>query len=184
MSPVAPSSGHAGKALLIAATAVVVIMGGLYLAAVTIGKQPATDVRLGDTTFHGGSTKRLSKAIAKGGPILYSDVSGSHDLDIVLQHVGPDRQQGWYAFAAQPKSHAGDRACVWEWQKASRTFRAACDHSLTAPADGTGLERFPVTVRNGQLDIDLNGEDVATTTTAEVATTTTTVPQSGQPKGN
>ena len=182
MSPVAPSSGHAGRALITGTVAVVVIMGGLFLAAKVYSNQDSPKVRLGDQTFHGGSTARLSKAIAKGGPIIYTDVSGTGGpdaRDIILQHIGPKEATGWYAIAAQPPGK--ERSCTWQWQKASRTFRAKCDRSLTAPADGAGLERYPVTVANGQIDVDLNA-DARPTTTTSTASTTTTAPQSGDTK--
>ena len=178
MSPVAPSSGHAGRALLTGTVAVVVIMGGLFLAAKVYSGQPATKLRIGDQTFHGGSTKRLSKAITKGGPILYTDVSGTGGpdaRDIILQHLGENRDKGWYAFAAQPQGK--HRTCTWQWQAAEHRFRAKCDRSLTAPATGAG-QRYPVTVEDGQLDVDLNA-DTRPTTTTSTASTTTTAPVSG-----
>src|SRR4051794_27225037 len=105
MSPVAPSSGHAGKALGIAAVAIVLIMGGLFLAAKVYSLQPSTKLKLGDDTFHAGGAERIAKAIAKGGPILYTDIAdtGGEKRDIVLQHLGGDEATGWYAFLAHPK---------------------------------------------------------------------------------
>ena len=181
MSPVARSTGHAGRALLVATVSIVLLMGALFLAAVVYGHKPSTTLRLGDATFQGGSTKRLAKAVDNDGPIIYTDVSGSADRDIVLQHLGPDIDAGWYAFRAQPPDKGRD--CTWQWKAKEHIFRAKCDPSLTAPATGKGLESYPVTVQNGRLDIDLNASDRTTTTTAVTTTTTTTIPRSGQPKG-
>jgi hypothetical protein len=169
MSPVAPSGNHAGRALLTGTLAIVVIGVILFLAAVVLGNRNSTDLRLGDQTFHAGSTERQAKAIAKGGPILYSDVSGEKGRDMILQHLGPNENTGWYAFRAQPADRARD--CVWEWQKDQRRFRAACDHSLTAPANGAGLEHYKVHVSDGQIEVDLNF--------AARTTTTSTAPESG-----
>jgi len=174
VSPVAPSGNHAGRALLTGTLAIVVIGVILFLAAVVLGNRNSTDLRLGDQTFHAGSTSRQSKAIAKGGPILYSDVSGEKGRDMILQHLGSNENTGWYAFRAQPANKARD--CVWEWQKAKHQFRATCDHSLTAPANGAGLEHYRVHVRDGQVDVDLNF--AARTTTTTTASTTTTAPES------
>lgn len=180
LSPVAPSTGHAGRALLVSAVSIVAIMSLLFLAAVAYGRQNSPTVRLGDATFQGGSTKRLAKAIAKGGPIIYTDVSGSADRDIILQHLGPDRATRWFAFRAQPPSKG--RACTWDWKPKETLFRAKCDPELTAPADGKGLESYPVSVTNGRLDIDLNASERTTTTSTPA--TTTTIPVSGRPKGD
>jgi len=172
MSPVARSGGHATRAIGVATVAVVLVMGGLFLAAVALSGQDGQSVRLGDSTFQGGSAERLAAEIADQGPIIYPDVSGGRDRDLILQHLGDDHRRGWYAFRAQPPDKPRD--CTWQWRAEQRRFRARCDHDLTAPADGRGLERFPVKVVDGRLDIDLNFADRTTTTT-----TTTTVPESG-----
>jgi hypothetical protein len=146
--------------------AIVVIGVILFLAAVVLGNRNSTDLRLGDQTFQGGSAERLAKEIADRGPILYPDVSGAKARDVILQHLGSDPDVGWYAFRAQPADKG--RECTWEWQADEHLFRAKCDRSLTAPANGKGLERFPVKVRDGKLDVDLNFADRTTTTTTIV----------------
>ena len=73
--------------------------------------------------------------------------------------VTPDvmvAESWWYAFLAAPLDEARD--CTWQWQPDEELFRAACDESLTAPADGEGLPQFKVTVRDGRLDVDLNAD--------------------------
>ena len=155
--------------------AIVVIGVILFLAATVLSNRNSTDLRLGDQVFHAGRTDRQSKAIAKGGPILYSDVSGEKGRDLILQHLGGNENTGWYAFRAQPADKARD--CVWEWQEAKHRFRASCDHSLTAPANGAGLEHYKVHIDDGQIDVDLNF--AARTTTTTTSSTTTTAPESG-----
>ncbi len=174
--PVERSRGHAGRALAVSGVGIVVVALVLWGVAVATSKQDSLDVRLGSQTFEGGNAERLAAEIDERGPIVYGDIgdSGSGDKrDIVLQHLGDDPDEGWYAFRAQPPGQ--DRECTWEWQPDEELFRAACDHSLTAPADGEGLESYPVTVEDGKLDIDLNFDRRPTTTEG----TTTTAPESG-----
>ncbi|HEU5152673.1 MAG TPA: hypothetical protein VFU19_19440 [Iamia sp.] len=167
--PVERSRGHAGRALAVAGVGVAVVLLFLYGASVLTSRQSSLDVRLGDQTFQGGRADRLAAEIDERGPIFYGDVSdsGSGDhRDIILQHLGEDPDEGWYAFRAQPPGE--ERDCTWTWQPDEEIFRAACDEDLTAPADGEGLESYPVEVEDGKLDIDLNFETrpEETTTTA------------------
>ncbi len=169
--PVERSRGHAGRALAVAGVGVAVVLLFLYGASVLTSRQDSFDVRLGDQTFQGGSAEDLADEIADRGPIFYGDVSdsGSGDhRDIILQHLGDDPEEGWYAFRAQPPGT--ERDCTWLWQPDEELFRARCDDDLTAPADGAGLESYPVEVEDGKLDIDLNFEARPTTTTAPATT--------------
>ncbi|CAN5763536.1 hypothetical protein BH10ACT1_BH10ACT1_08540 [soil metagenome] len=166
MSPVAPSNNHVGRAALVALVGVVVLFAVLGLTTLALKGRNSPDLQLGDQTFQGGSTSRLSKEIDDRGPIFYGDVSGRKDRDIILQHLGDDEAKGWYAFLAAPVSKSRD--CTWQWQADEEIFRAKCDQDLTAPADGKGLPQFKVTVRGGTLDVDLNTDARKTTT----ATTT------------
>lgn len=177
MSPVDQSRNHVGRAAAVAAVGIIVMAIGLGLVTLAMGGRDSADIRLGDQTFQGGSTERLAAEIADRGPIFYGDVSGRKDRDIILQHLGDDPETGWYAFLAAPIDQARD--CTWIWQPDEELFRAKCDESLTAPADGAGLPQFPVTVEDGRIDVDLNadarteadaeadGADAATTTTTE-----------------
>jgi hypothetical protein len=173
MSPVERSGGHAGRALAVSGVAIAVIALVLWGASILTNRQSALDVRLGDPTFQGGNAERLAEEIADRGPIIYGDISDSDNesRDIILQHVGDDPEEGWYAFRAQPADKGRD--CTWEWQPDEELFRAKCDPSLTAPADGEGLVRYPVEVEDGKLDVDLNYAD-------RPSTTTTTAPESGE----
>lgn len=176
MSPVQRTTGHGGRALLVAAVAIVVLAVGLWGASLLASNQSSLDVGLGDQTFQGGSAGRISANIAEDGPIIYPDVSDERDRDIILQHLGSDPDEGWYAFLARPADK--DRGCYWDWQDERRLFRASCDHSLTAPADGAGLTQFPVRVIDGRLDVDLNAE--ARERQRPSTSTTTTVTESGE----
>ena len=164
MSPVDQSRNHVGRAAAVAAVGIFVLAVGLGLTTLVLKDKNNSDVQLGDQTFNGGSTERLAAEIRDRGPIFYSDASGSKDRDMILQHLGDDPEQGWHAFLASPIDRARD--CTWQWQADEELFRAKCDDSLTAPADGAGLQQFEVTVRAGRIDVDLNAEARATTTTA------------------
>lgn len=174
--PVERSRGHTGRALAVAGVGVALVLVVLYGVSVLTSQQDSFDVGLGSQTFDGGNAERLADEIADRGPIYYGDIgdSGSGDKrDIILQHLGDDPDEGWYAFRAQPPGQ--DRDCTWDWRPDEEQFRARCDESLTAPADGEGLESYPVDVDDGRLDVDLNFDRRPTTTT----TSTTTAPESG-----
>lgn len=165
MSPVDQSRAHVGQAAIVALVAVVLLVLGAGAFALLNRNTPSGDLRLGDQTFQGGSAERLADEIAERGPIFYGDVSGNKERDIILQHIGDDPTEGWYAFRAAPVDK--ERACTWQWEPEEELFRAKCDRSLTAPADGEGLQQFPVKVRDGRLDVDLNAEAREATTTTE-----------------
>lgn len=164
MSPVAPSNNHVGRAAVVALVGVIVLFAGIGLTTLVLGGRDSPDLGLGDQTFGRQNAERLSQEIADGGPIFYGDVSGRRDRDIIVQHLGDDPDEGWYAFLAAPADKGRD--CTWQWQPDEELFRAKCDESLTAPADGEGLTQFAVTVENGTVDIDLNADARGTTTTA------------------
>jgi hypothetical protein len=164
MSPVAPSNNHVGRAALVALVGIVVLAIALGLTTLALKGKNSPELPLGDQTFQGGRTDRLSANIERDGPIFYGDVSGRRDRDIILQHLGPGEDEGWYAFLAAPVDKARD--CTWAWQPDEEQFRASCDDTLTAPADGEGLPQFKVTVRNGRLEVDLNADARASTTTS------------------
>ncbi len=170
MSPVEQSRGHVGRAGTVALIGVFVMFGGLWLATLAIGREPSSNLNLGDRTFQGGSTTRLAGEIGRRGPIFYADVSGRKSRDLILQHLGTNNDKGWYAFTASPADKP--RSCTWQWQTEERQFRAKCDRTLTAPADGRGLHQFKVTIDNGRINVDLNA-DARTSSTRSGSTTTT-----------
>lgn len=163
MSPVEQSRGHVGRAATVSLVGVVLLGLGLWAATVLLNRSPSTDLQIGDPTFQGGRASRLAAEIDERGPIFYGDVSGRKDRDMILQHIGDDPKKGWHAFLAAPVDEPRD--CTWEWQADEELFRAKCDRSRTAPADGAGLPKFRVTVRDGRLDVDLNADARRTTTT-------------------
>jgi len=156
VSPVDQSRNHVGRAATVALVGVVVLGIALGLVTLALGGRNSTDLNIGDQTFQAGSAEKKAELIAESGPILYADVSGRKDRDMILQHIGDDPAKGWHAFLAAPIDKARD--CTWIWQPDEELFRAKCDEELTAPADGKGLPQFPVKVVDGQLDVDLNAE--------------------------
>jgi hypothetical protein len=170
VSPVEQSRGHAGRALLVAGAGVVLALGIAFLVA-RAASQGDVDVRLGSDTFSQQDAEEIAEEIAERGPILYADTAGG-DRDIYLQHVGDDPESGWIAIAARPPGVS--RACSIRWDPDEDVFRLLdsdgqvtdeCD-GREFPADGEGLPMYPVTVdSDGNLDVDLNAEDRATSTT-------------------
>lgn len=174
MSPVDQSRNHVGQAAAVALVSIVVLALALFATAVLIHastKKDNSGVRLGDRTFQAGNAEKKAQLIAETGPIPYPDVSGRNERPIFLQHLGQDPEKGWYAFLAYPSTKSAD--CPWEWVASKEQFRAKCDHSLTLPADGEGVQQFRVTVKDGDLEVDLNADAERTTTTAQATTTTT-----------
>ena len=175
MSPVARSQAHAGRALAVAAVGVGLAVAVAFGVAM-LANRGKVDVKLGDETFQGQDAAKAADQIDDGGPILYADAAGG-DRDIILQHMGDSPQTGWLAFAARP---AGvPRACSIQWDAgpsgdpSDGVFRLLdgngdetrdCD-GTEFPADGEGLPQYPVVVRDGRLDVDLNAADRATSTT-------------------
>jgi hypothetical protein len=171
MSPVAQSRGHAGKALVVAGVGVVAALG-IAFGVAQLASQGKVDVRLGSDTFAQQDAEDAADKIADDGPILYADAAGG-DRDIVLQHRGDDSADGWVALAARPPGVS--RECTIQSRDRDGPFRLldadgevsdACD-GREFPPSGEGLPSYPVTVdADGKLDIDLNAEDRATSTTA------------------
>ena len=163
MSPVDQSRNHVGRAASVALVGIIVLFVALGLTTLALKDRNSADLRIGDQTFQAGDAAKKAKLIEESGPILYADVSGRKDRDMILQHLGDDDAKGWYAFLAAPIDQARD--CTWIWQPAEEQFRAKCDKTLTAPADGKGLPQFKVSVKDGRIDVNLNA-DASTTTTA------------------
>ncbi len=170
MSPVARSQGHAGRALLVAAVGVAVALG-IAAGVAALANRGSVDVKLGSETFADQDANDAAERVSEDGPILYADTAGG-DRDIVLQHLGDDPETGWIALAARPAGVS--RACTIQWDADDEVFRLLdssgdesdeCDGS-EYPADGGGLPTYPVTVdADGNLDVDLNAADRATSTT-------------------
>jgi len=169
VSPVARSTGHAGRALAVSAVAIG-LMIAIAIGLALLASRGTVEVRLGDETFGGQRAERLAAEIDRDGPILYPDVAAG-DRDIMLQHLGDDPERGWFAFAARPEGTSRD--CTVRWDSTEEVFRLLdpdgevrepCD-GQEFPADGTGLPQYPVAVRDGRLDVDLNAAQRETSTT-------------------
>ncbi|MBX3313354.1 MAG: hypothetical protein KF906_03450 [Actinobacteria bacterium] len=170
MSPVEQRGrGHVGRAATVSAIAVVLVFGGLWLVTLVLSDRNSPDLRIGDQTFTAGRTDAVAESIEKHGPLLLPDVSGRQDRNLILQHIGDDPETGWSAFLANPPDK--DQSCTWEWQPDEELFRAKCDPTRTAPADGAGLEQFDVTVGD-TIVIDLNADARASYEAGEDGTTT------------
>ena len=128
------------------------------------------DLGLGDQTFRAADAERLAEEIADRGPIFYGDVSGRKDRDIILQHLGDDPDEGWYAFLAAPVDKGRD--CTWQWQPDEELFRAKCDDV----AHGPGRRRGAPAVR-GHGRRTAPSTSTSTPTPATPRTTTTTAPE-------
>jgi hypothetical protein len=162
--PVAQSRGHAGKALLISAVAVVV--GVVLLAFVAMAANRGNvDIRLGDERFDAGRTERLAKAIDTGGglPFLYPDLT-DRERAIFVQHTGDDPDEGWIAFSAFDPD---DPDCQVEIDRDEEILVNSCDETVTYPLDGEGLRQYPTSVEDGRVYVDLNAEARATSTTRD-----------------
>ena len=156
MSPVAPSSGHASKALLLALATIVRGMGALYGASVLLTNRHndrARDAQVGGVVSL-GRADHLAKEIADGKqPVYFPDASGNGLRSVYVQHTGSSLTTGWTAFLAQVPDAASD--CLWQWNATTRRFDASCNHARHAPASGAGLANYPVTVADGRLSVDL-----------------------------
>ena len=157
MSPVAPSSGHATRALTLTFAIVIVGMVVVWGASSLITKQHNS--RASHGTIGGvvdlGSAKRLASQVDKGNgiPVYYPDVSGNSARSVYVSHIPGSATKGWSAFLAQVPGHAP--SCLWEWNRATGRFDATCDKSLHADKHGAGLQHYPVTVKKGSVQVDL-----------------------------
>lgn len=163
-------------------TAVGLAIGGV-LAAIVVGfimlrlaRGGDVQVRLGSDTFNAGKVSRMAPAIAKGGPALFSDVAGG-TRDLIVSHIGDDPQKGWVAFSARAPGAA--RSCYLEWKPERRLLVDTCS-GATYPSDGSGLEQFPVSIRDGDVVVDIN--HVAERNAEPNPSTTSSVVQSGIPR--
>lgn len=122
-------------------------------------------IKLGDDVFVAGNTDRLSKAIAKDGPLLIPDASPSQARDIYVQHLGADPEKGWLAFSAQP--NGSSRECSLEWKPRSKDFVDPCT-SDRYPSDGKGLIGYKVEVIDSKVVINLRVQESEGATTTPI----------------
>ena len=159
--PVAQSQGHAGKALAVAAVAIVLIAAVTVFVALAASRGDV-QVNLGDERFNAGQTDRLSKAIDEGGglPFLYQDLVGN-DRHLFVQHLGDEQDEGWVAFGAFDPD---DPTCAVLIDREEKILVNECDQSVTYPLSGEGLRQYPTTVEDGRIFVDVN--ELSTSTTA------------------
>lgn len=153
------------RSLIIGVAAVVAAMavfGGLAL----LAGSGQVDVRLGDDVFEAGRVDRLAANVARDGPILIADASPDRRRDLYLQHLGATDDQGWLAFSAQ--APGAERTCLLQWQAGAEQFVDPCTGGRY-PADGAGLTRYPTTVDDGVLSVDLRSPQTPSTTTTTAA---------------
>jgi hypothetical protein len=159
--PVAQSRGHAGKALAIAAVAIVLI-GIVTVFVALAASRGDVEINLGDDRFEVGRTTELIELIEAGDglPALFPDLV-SRDRNIFVQHTGSDPDEGWVAFGAFDPD---DPSCVVEIDREAKTLVNACDREITYPLDGEGLRSYPTTVEGGRVIVDIN--EIATSAPA------------------
>ena len=158
--PVAQSRGHAGKALVIAGAAIVLIAIVTVFVALAASRGDV-EINLGDDRFEVGSAERIAEAIAEDGglPALFPDLV-NRDRPLFVQHLGDDPEKGWVAFGAFDPD---DPTCLVEIDREAGTLVNACDPDVTYPLDGDGLRAYPVTVEDGDVFVDINELTTSTT---------------------
>jgi hypothetical protein len=159
--PVAQTRGHAGKALLIATVAIVLIAVVTVLIAQAASRGDV-EIRLGDDRFDVGRADKVAARIDKDGglPALFQDLVG-RNRNIYVQHIGDDPDTGWVAFGAFDPD---DPSCAVEIDRAGKALVNACDRTVTYSLSGEGLRAYPTSVEGGQVIVDIN--ELSTSTTA------------------
>jgi hypothetical protein len=119
----------------------------------TTGEGSTLEVRLGDDEFNLGDATRRSEAIARDGPVLYPGLIGADRGYIVVNHLGNDPYEGWYAFSATAPGQPV--TCVVQWQSGRQQFVDPCTEDAY-PSTGEGLEQFAVRVTpDNEVVVDL-----------------------------
>lgn len=110
------------------------------------------EIALGDDVFEAGRADIIAEAIEEGGPIRYADLLGGGQ-NIILQHVGTDPDEGWFAFDLIRPGQPAD--CQLEWDAEAFNFTDPCDDSVQIPAAGGTQTNYPVSIdEDGRLLID------------------------------
>ena len=159
--PVAQSRGHAGKALLIASVAIVLIAIVAVFVALAASRGDV-EINLGDDRFEVGQAEAILSLIDEGDglPALFPDLV-NRDRPIYVQHTGDDPEEGWVAFGAFDPD---DPSCLVEIDRDAKTLVNACHPEVTYPLDGEGLRHYPTSVEDGDVIVDIN--ELTTSTTA------------------
>lgn len=139
------------KAVSLGVAAVAAAIGFLVLV-LWVTDRGGVEIALGDDVFEAGRADIIAEEIAENGPIKYGDLLGGRQ-NIILNHVGTDPEQGWFAFdlirPGQPPE------CQLDWIAEARVFRDSCDASVEFPAGGGDQPSYPVEVNeDGRVIVD------------------------------
>lgn len=156
MSPVAQGQTFDPRRAVIFGVAAVALGIGLVVLVTRLAGTGTIDVQLGDDRFQEIDAASLAEEIDADGPVLFPD-AGTGERDIIIQHLGDDDETGWFAFNAQIPGRP--RECSLVFDTARQVFFDRCDGSLTVPADGGDQPSYPVTVIDGDLEVDLNAAE-------------------------
>ncbi len=164
--PIAQSQGHAGKALVIASVAIVLIAVVTIFVALAASRGDV-ELNLGDDRFNAGNTDEIAARIAKddGLPALYADLVNG-DRPIFVQHTGDDPDTGWAAFGAFDPDNP---SCIIEIDRDAKILVSSCDRTFTYPLTGDGLRAYPTTVEGGDVIVDINEIGASTTAATPAA---------------
>ncbi len=158
--PVSSRGNPARQAIWLGLAAVLAVVAVIFLVSrvTDLAERGEVTINIGDSTFQVGNVERLADDLAAQGPLLIPDVAGG-DRDIILNHVGDDDRDGWFAFGVRAIDQPRD--CFVTWDPDAEVFADNCTEA-TYPPDGDGLLQYPVTIDgDGNLSVDLNYADRA-----------------------
>ena len=128
---------------------------GFLLLVLWFTDRGAIEIGLGDDTFDAGRIEEIAPAIRQEGPIRFGDLIGGPQ-NIILQHLGDDDTEGWFAFdlirPGQPPE------CQLEWNSDRQAFFDSCDETEIPPT-GFGQPSYPVSIEEGRIIIDFRAAD-------------------------
>ncbi len=157
MSPVERRTRSSTTTAVAVGLAGVVAGVGLVILMVNLASRgtESFEPRLGDDRFNAGVVLDRAASIERQGPVLFPDVAG-RSRDLVLQHLGGDPDEGWYALSAQAAGKPRD--CVLVWQEDDEEFEDCDGDRFPADGDDPAITRYPVSIEDGELWVDLNFE--------------------------
>jgi hypothetical protein len=157
MSPVERRTRSSTTTAVIVGIAGVVAAVGLVVLMVNLASQggEAFEVRLGDDRFNAGIVTDRAASIERDGPVLFPDVAG-RNRDLILQHLGEEPDEGWYAFSAQAAGKP--RECTLEWQPEDEGFEDCDGEVFPADGDHPAITNYPVTIEDNRIWVDINFE--------------------------
>jgi hypothetical protein len=159
--PVARSDPRRTTLIGIAGVVVGVVMIVVVLA-VNAGGDKA-HVGSSTTEFEAGRANDLAETIAKDHyPLLVQDPA-NFTRPLWIQHTGDDPNEGWLAFDAAVEG------CATQWDVGTQQFVDCAGKHY--PADGTGLGRYPVGVKDGRVVVNLDRDAASTSTVASTSST-------------